>query len=76
MHKIIPAPRKRVSLPSNPKRRVSFAKADITRAVSAAERVGFRVRSIEISQDGRIRLCSDDREGQPNSLFDEWEARL
>lgn len=76
MHKIVPAPRKRVPLPSNTKRRVSFAKADITRAVSAAQRVGFQVRSIEISQDGRIRLSSDDGVSQPRTLFDEWDGRL
>lgn len=76
MLKIVPSPRKRALPSANTKRRVSFAKADITRAVSAAQRVGFRVRSIEISQDGRIRLCSDDREGEPNTLFDAWEPRL
>ena len=76
MLKIVPAPRKRILPPANPKRRVAFAKADITRAVSAAQRVGFRVRSIEINPDGRIRLWSDESERQPDTPFDEWEGRL
>lgn len=53
-----------------------FAKADLTRAFDAAEKVGFQVRSFEISSDGRIRLYSDDGAGPPRSLFDEWEERL
>lgn len=76
MPKIVPAPRTRSSLPPKPKRRVAFAKSDITRAVSAARVVGFDVRSIEISQDGRIRLYSEDSPSVSQSLFDEWEARL
>ena len=76
MLKIVPAPRKRLVPPATPKRRAAFAKADITRAVSAAQRVGFQVRSIEINPDGRIRLCSDDGERQADTPFDEWEGRL
>ena len=77
MSKIVPVPRKRIIVPTSTpsKRRVAFAKADITRAVSAAQRVGFEVQSIEISQDGRIRLYSDGG-GPRSTLFDEWEGRL
>ncbi|MFM6830031.1 MAG: hypothetical protein ACKOVA_06820, partial [Novosphingobium sp.] len=74
--KIIPEVRER-NRPTPPrKRRTSFVKADITRAMSAAQKSGFQVRSIEIGQDGRIRLYSDEGADKSQSLFDQWEERL
>lgn len=76
IRKITPEVRER-NRPTPPrKRRTSFVKADITRAMSAAQKGGFQVRSIEIDQDGRIRLYSDDHADKPQSLFDQWEERL
>lgn len=73
---IDPAPRERKLPPRRGRRRATFVKTDLTRAMEAAQRGGFQVRSIEISQDGSIRLYSDDSGGVPRTLFDQWEARL
>lgn len=73
---IAPSPQERKRPPQRSRRRALFVKTDLTRAVDAAQKVGFQVGSIEISQDGRIRLYSDDGARAPRSLFDEWDERL
>lgn len=73
---IAPSPPERQRPTQRSRRRAAFVKTDLTRAYDAAQKVGFQVRSIEISKDGHIRLYADDGAGAARSPFDEWDGRL
>ncbi len=72
---ITPSPAERRRPVQRSRRRSTFVKSDLTRAVDAVQKAGFQVGSISFSKDG-FRLYADDSTEAPQSLFDEWEARL
>lgn len=56
-------------------RRLPFKKADVARAVSAVAKAGFVAGSIEVTQDGTIRIYAAGAE-PTDSLFDQWADKL
>jgi hypothetical protein len=56
-------------------RRVSFRKADIARAISAAAKAGLVATSVEVTPEGLIRILSAGAT-TTGDLFDQWSDRL
>lgn len=57
------------------RRRSSFKKADVTRAISAVTKGGLIPGSVEIAPDGNIRIYAVGEE-PVDTLFDKWSDRL
>lgn len=58
------------------RRKPSFKKADVTRALNAAKDAGLEIAVTEIKPDGTIRLiCGPAQYGSSLSPFDEWKQR-
>lgn len=76
---INPPPRTRPQVSEKPKRRKSsFKKADVLRAIDAVKAGGMSLGSLEIRPDGTIRISSSEvaKVAHDPDAFDEWEARL
>lgn len=76
---INPPLRTRPQIVDKPKRRkATFKKSDVLRAMDAAKTGGLLLGGLEIRPDGTIRVLSPDAAKAANApdLFEEWEARL
>lgn len=57
-------------------RRAYARKAEIARAIEAAQACGIDVGGVELSPNGAIRLIDRSAIPQPQNDFDRWEDRL
>lgn len=53
----------------------TFRKADVVRAVKAAQAAGLEVSGIEATPDGTIRVLTQIHQAIPASPFDVWKQR-